>query len=344
MSSTQHEDQLIDVRNNIGFLRLLFACMVVVGHSSELAYGNRSHEPLMRLFGTVSLGSVAVDGFFLISGYLITQSFQRSPSAGRYLWHRALRIYPGFLVAFLVSLLIGAMAGGNLASALSPTLAARALTLNPPWLDGAFTNLPIPVLNGSLWTIAYEFRCYILVLILGMLGVLRRRSWVAIAAFLLLILTVLPKPFETPAGLVPLVGTIQEGVRLTAMFLVGAVFCLYAVPLRANAAACSVVVAVGLLFTPLAEAGLAVFGGYALFWLGLQFKSGALSRINGKDDISYGVYLYAFPLTNLLIYWRRDISWGAVAAIVWAASIVAGWVSWKVVEQPAQRLKRWTPS
>src|SRR3982074_3309146 len=86
--------------NNFGFLRLLFATLVILAHSPELVDGNRSREILTRIFGTMPLGEVAVDGFFLISGYLILQSLVNSKSYFEYLSKRVLRIYPGYIVAF----------------------------------------------------------------------------------------------------------------------------------------------------------------------------------------------------------------------------------------------------
>ena len=84
--------------NNFGLLRLGFALTVIVSHSPELVDGNRSRELLTRWFGTMSFGKVAVDGFFLISGYLITQSRDRTASTASFCAKRAARILPGYVV------------------------------------------------------------------------------------------------------------------------------------------------------------------------------------------------------------------------------------------------------
>jgi peptidoglycan/LPS O-acetylase OafA/YrhL len=86
-------------KNNIGFLRLLFASFVIIGHSPELLDGNRNREPLSMIFHTISLGDLAVDGFFLLSGFLITKSMVNSRSFCRFLERRVFRIYPAFMLA-----------------------------------------------------------------------------------------------------------------------------------------------------------------------------------------------------------------------------------------------------
>jgi peptidoglycan/LPS O-acetylase OafA/YrhL len=95
-----NQDLVRERRNYFGFLRLLFASLVIVSHSFELVDGNRSREPLTRIFGTMTFGEIAVDGFFLISGYLITKSFVERRSIWSYLEKRVARIVPGFTVSF----------------------------------------------------------------------------------------------------------------------------------------------------------------------------------------------------------------------------------------------------
>ncbi len=86
-------------KNNFGFLRLLFAILVILSHAPEAIDGNRNREILTNIFGTLSFGEFAVDGFFLISGYLIYKSFDNSSSIKSYFYKRILRIYPGFIAA-----------------------------------------------------------------------------------------------------------------------------------------------------------------------------------------------------------------------------------------------------
>jgi peptidoglycan/LPS O-acetylase OafA/YrhL len=103
--------------NNFGALRLFFAVLVMLSHSFELVDGDRSREILTRIFGNLSFGELGVDGFFLISGYLITKSFQDSRSTGEYVLKRVLRIYPGYVVAYLLCVLaLGPFVGGQLAA------------------------------------------------------------------------------------------------------------------------------------------------------------------------------------------------------------------------------------
>jgi peptidoglycan/LPS O-acetylase OafA/YrhL len=88
--------------------------MVILSHSFELIDHNRARELLTRAFGTLSFGEVGVDGFFLISGYLVTKSLIETQSPARYLWKRILRIWPGYLAAFCMCGALAAALGGQI--------------------------------------------------------------------------------------------------------------------------------------------------------------------------------------------------------------------------------------
>src|SRR6266851_10046745 len=85
--------------NNFDFLRFALATFVILSHSWDLVRGRESNPIMIATRGQMEFGSVAVDGFFILSGFLITMSFINSGSVLDYLRRRVLRIYPGYLVA-----------------------------------------------------------------------------------------------------------------------------------------------------------------------------------------------------------------------------------------------------
>lgn len=328
--------------NNFGFLRLLLAALVILAHSPVLVDGNRSRELLTRLFGTLTFGELAVDGFFLISGYLILKSFAQSSSYFEYLSKRVLRIYPGFIVAFVVSLLIGSLAGGKIVGLAGQ--AFHALTLKEPIYDGAFRGLPRPELNGSMWTIAYEFRCYLLVMLLGVIGVLRNRKIYLVLTLALLICMTGQKvlQFEMPGIASVSSANVQNSVRFCSIFLCGGVFFLFRdrISYTWKAAVVAGTVLIPFMFiSHFAETALATLGGYLLFWFALHAKSERISRIGSKVDLSYGLYLYAWPIQKLLIWNFRHISPWMLFGLSTITAGMCAYVSWTLIERPFLRLK-----
>lgn len=335
--------------NAIGALRLLFASLVIVAHSPEMLDGGLGREPLHMLFGGMSSGALAVDAFFLISGYLIAASFASSPSASAYFAKRILRIYPAFVVCSLLCVLVVApLAGANLTE-LRPgawaRLGYRLLMLKAPEVEGAFTGLPYPALNGSAWTISYEFRCYILAALFGMAGLYRRPGiYVALAATVLLASLGLTWPgaptLKTSGWFEAMFGDPLQDLRLLSAFMVGTCFWLYrSAPLEGRWAALATPLLIGLMFTPFAETALILLGGYILFWVAFKARWRPLLTINAKDDISYGIYLYAWPIGALLIWCWRTIPVSLLALLTFAGAAAFGALSWFLVEKPALKWK-----
>ena len=137
-------------KNNFGLFRLLFAYGVIVSHSAEMLDGNRAREVLTRLGSQVTMGGLAVDGFFLISGYLIASSFIRHPRLGDYLASRILRIYPAFIAASLICLfLVGPLGGGVLARFGLDRLAEGCGRVHPASPAPSARRLPVPAISGA---------------------------------------------------------------------------------------------------------------------------------------------------------------------------------------------------
>src|ERR1700737_125839 len=91
-------------RNSIGFLRLMLAAAVVVSHSRVLGFAQLDPGEVSTRHQT-DLGKLAVFGFFVLSGYLISGSALRI-GMGRFLWHRFLRIFPALWVCLLLLALV----------------------------------------------------------------------------------------------------------------------------------------------------------------------------------------------------------------------------------------------
>jgi len=333
-------------KNCFDLLRLLFAALVLLSHSYELVDGNRGRELLTRLFHTISFGEVGVDCFFILSGFLITMSWDSAPYAAVFLRKRVLRIYPGFVVAFLVSVfVVGAVGAPDTLRYFRALhlggLAKDILLLRMPYTRPTFMGSYYPAVNGALWTIRYEFMCYLLLLGLGLVGALRGKFmvvalWaVSLAVFL---------GFRFSERHVAFTGAIAGGnlvtlVRFVPIFLSGAVMYrtgwyrrrpAWLVPLAAA------VLVAGLCNKVTAEAALASAGAYLLLMFGSAVPKPR--RFVKLPDISYGVYLYGWPSQKLVIL----AGVGAPLAVFGLSLVMAvclACISWTFVEAPALRLK-----
>ncbi len=333
--------------NNFGFLRLLFAALVVVSHSPELVDGNRSREILTRIFGTTSFGEVAVDGFFLISGYLITKSFIESRSTRSYLAKRFFRIVPGYLVSFWICVLIIAPFVGADGSVLSAETIkhqiVRTLRLASPDVPGVFPGLPNPALNGPMWTIAYEFRCYLAAAGFGLLGVYKPRYRVAVLAAVtfLLVLNAHGAMDNVHLTGAAVIGDAGQDTRFAAVFGVGALYYLYKDKIRLTgmgALVAAILLPMLLFNRHLAELAYAILGGYLIFWVAFKIRPLRASRFNNNADISYGLYLYAWPVQNLIIWNSPAINPWVLCFITLPVAGLLAYLSWTFVERPALQL------
>jgi peptidoglycan/LPS O-acetylase OafA/YrhL len=336
---------LIKHDNNFGLLRISFATLVILTHSFYFVDGNSLREPFIKLFHVLSLADISVDGFFIISGYLVTKSYMQSKSQFEYLGKRVLRIYPGYVVACAVSLLIGLRAGGLLPHVGLGSVASalvELLFLAGVHIDRAFASLPYPGTNGSLWSIAYEFRCYLILIVLGSAGLLRDKRVVGLLTFGLLLWLIVIGVDHSP-GTNFLLGSLDVDIRTLALFCTGSAFYLFRDWIKFSQTKVLVCIATLLTLLPrpdLATPALAVFGGYAIFWFALHGPTSVFSRAANKVDLSYGVYLYAWPIGELLVWYFKGMSPWAVFGCTTLIAYAVAYLSWTLLENPALGLKR----
>jgi peptidoglycan/LPS O-acetylase OafA/YrhL len=336
--------------NNIGLLRLLLASFVIIGHAPEQIDGNRARDPLAQIYPNLSLGHVSVLLFFLLSGFLITESFERSRTLKDYLLRRIVRIVPAFAVAYAVCIFIVApmTGGGHMDWARA---AINLVTLHaPPEVPGALHGLAYPALNGSMWTISHEFRCYLMVALIGSLGVFRNKAALLILTGGLLLLAGIGQLDPVRLAEARLdrlghmefwLGSLNTTLDLTAAFLVGAGFFVFRGTLLqdrgpgfvlALLAACLA----AMLVPALSDIAVVTLGGVCVFWLAFTADLGPLQTVNDRWDISYGVYLYGWPIASVLLWHHRDVTPFELAVEALLASLAVGAASWFLVEKPVK--------
>jgi len=338
-------------KNNFDFFRFWLAVLVIFAHSYALAEGDEQNEPFSILTKyQIGAGQIAVYCFFAISGYLISHSWLRSDSTISFLKKRALRIYPGFIVAVLIGLFVVAplaMDHWTLTKRDLFSLPINLLTLRRVEPSGAFATNPIPgAINGSLWTIPYEFKCYLAVMVLGWFGLLtRHRYWLVVFLVGLvlgnLVYSQHPIPYLEGGWVSVCIGTATNWFKLMPYFLAGAICYVYRDRVRYTAgygALALICLAVAALLPP---AGHIVFPAaitYLLFLLSFQ-STVRIHHWSRNGDFSYGIYLYAYPIQQLLMMRNPGMSPLTLFLIATPLSIVAGALSWHLIEKHALRLK-----
>ncbi len=315
-------------RNNLDLIRLVAAMAVVVSHAWPLALGPGTAEPLKSMTGH-SLGGWAVGLFFFLSGILITASAEtHSPAA---FWRRrALRILPGLFVALVAGLALAVLSGGRAdpGSALAYVLRGLTLVSIEHNLPGAWAANPYRgAVNGPLWSLFHEVAAYVLAFAAVRMGILRPRG--APDAFLLLAVIL----WANASWMVAYLPRIDIFAPLWLAFALGMVAwrCRAVLPLRWELAAATWLFA-------LAIGGWA-FGmvalGYTALLVGWRLPARPLSL-----DLSYGIYIYGWPVAQLIVHLAGPISPLALAVASLVAVLPLAWLSWTLVEAPALRAVR----
>ncbi|MGH1550669.1 acyltransferase family protein [Leifsonia poae] len=326
--------------NALNAIRLTLAVSVILWHSFTLTGTPAPTAPVTQL-----LSDGGVDGFFAISGFLIVSSWTRQPRWWPYLKARFLRILPAFWVCLLVTVLVIAPIGIALAGQALPATYASdavhyvihnaALKIQDYGIGDTPTDVPYPgVWNGSLWTLWWEFMCYLAVLVLGLLRLLRLRLTIPLIFVGCLVALILSDLHVTHNYYV------VNGSRFGIMFAAGAL--IYQLSTRIPASWTQVLVAAALViaaaFLPEYRPVAAIPFAYVLIASGALLKVKALRL---RNDVSYGTYIYAFPVQQVIAsagLWRLGVGWFAALAIPFVAALAIA--SWFAVEKPAMRLRR----
>jgi peptidoglycan/LPS O-acetylase OafA/YrhL len=312
--------------NNFDTMRLAAALTVLFAHSIPLTYGPGTLDILWPLsHHQTTFGQLAVQVFFVISGYLITASYLHLPAPRRFLRARLLRLVPALLVLFVV--LAGVL--GPLVTALPLAAYARALPGMKfgisDHLPGVFASNPFSAgVDGSLWTLRYEAECYLAILLLGLARLLNR---ITLAAVFLIVLAGRLHFGPLPA------------LDLGALFFAGAAIRVWQPPFEAMfAVPAAFLWVISLLFhgyTLISDTA----GAYVILCLALS-PGLKLPNLAKYGDLSYGVYIFAWPIQQTIVLVSGGAGGWIVNSLI-AAPLDLGlaYLSWHFVESPALHLK-----
>lgn len=337
-----------DRHNNINFIRFIAASAVIYGHMAHIM-----GVPVPVLCGQ-AISSLAVQIFFVLSGYLITQSYLRDGHPFRYLVRRIFRIFPGLIFVVLVTTFLF----GPLLSVLSPyeymtnPSTWRYLLnclLNPQYaLPGVFTDIPYAnVMNESLWTLPVEFAMY-----LFMPLALIPLRWLKIEKIGIATLAVVSGLLDVcnMAGVINLSHVVWGTDTGAAMVLVPYFFFGALAVYPEVRKTFNVQLAFMLLLLLIAiRAGVDwKYEIFLLLFLPYITMSWALAspaffgRVFAVNDYSYGVYLWAFPVQQILVTALGPHAMGLMAysVLAFCCTLPFAMLSWFLVERPASRIGR----
>jgi peptidoglycan/LPS O-acetylase OafA/YrhL len=332
----------LDFRSNaIGFLRLFFAAVVVWYH---VGLGGFSPGPLPS-------GFLAVAGFFVLSGLLITRSFEKIDNAGRFLWHRFLRIMPGFWVCLVaVALLFAPLAFlheyGTLAgfftqrpSPLGYITQNVGLQINQGTIGTLLGRLPeTKFLNGSLWTLIWECLSYLTVVAIGLAGFFKRWRWLNIVLLVASYIAASALISKSNPATMPI---IYVALELGALFWCGGCAYLYRdrIPMRSWLAVLCVIGVVATAKTTIAPFFVIPCMAYATLYAAMALP---IRNFDRRFDFSYGLYIYAYPVQQLLaLYGLSRFGVAGYFALSFCIALTLAAASWFAVERPFLSFKNY---
>jgi peptidoglycan/LPS O-acetylase OafA/YrhL len=326
-------------------VRMAAAAAVVVEHSVPLSNHGPSFIPVSW---HTNLGVIAVSVFMAISGYYVTQSWDRDPSWWRYLVRRGLRILPALAaVVLLCTYVLGAVVTTlplreYLQHPLTTGYVKHNLILYPVTynLPGVFShNVYGPAVNGSLWSLPVEVVGYFLVAVFGVIGLIKFRPLVVVAA---IGSSALLQRFWTQQLEIgtPILGIPTHALLLfLPMFLFGMSAYLYRDKIKFTwwGIALCLGVEVVMFGSPMAEITRGVTVTYIALALGTLLPR-VLILPMWIAPASYGVYLWGFPVEQSIMYFGPRSQW-TLLAMALPITLVLALLSWYLIEKPSMRLR-----
>jgi peptidoglycan/LPS O-acetylase OafA/YrhL len=324
-------------------LRWILATTVMFSHAWDLTLWRNGLDPSVAIL-TIPVSRLAVYLFFSLSGFLVTGSLLKR-GIRDFVVARALRMIPGLWVMLLVTgiglgLTFTSLSAWEFIGSAKTAeyLLRNGLLIGGQYsLPGVFDVQRNTAVNGSLWTIPQEVRCYIVLALLGAVGLLAPRRWVS----LIFLVLVVANAF-IPVHVVPLLANPR---RLGIAFFVGVMAYLWrdrirlSWPLALVGVTAALIIAHRVPQTSVATSAIQIAAAYALLVAAFRVPA-AVKRLSAKmPDYSYGIYIYAFPAQQVAIAMGWSTEPLSNVAIGFCLTLPCAALSWHLVEHPALRAK-----
>jgi len=337
--------------NNFNLIRFVAAVAVLVTHSYAVVGIDPSGEPMRYLTGK-SFGGMAVDAFFITSGFLVTGSLLSRKNAIHFLFARLLRIYPALAMVNLLTVFVLGLwfTTFSWSEYLGNPLVYEYLIKNTTlWfgisfsLPGLFENNVIKGgVNGSLWTMYYEVRMYAILLLTWVALILlkqnSREKKIGVSLVLIAVAAIATHMFNYYSGLD------ETASRFYFMFFSGVLYYLLRDHIILSGFLFRVVLgllAVGVFFKPAFFLSYHLLLPYVILYLA-YVPGGNIRLYNNIGDYSYGFYIYAFPVQQMVATLIPGVSLAGMISAAFLVTLSFAILSWHLLERPALSLStRW---
>lgn len=325
--------------NNLDAIRLIAAFFVLFSHSFPLAGQQEPRVP----FYQGNYGELGVNIFFIVSGFLITQSYLRSNDPRKYIWSRVLRIFPALIC---VILLTGFILGPFVTSLSLKEYFTNILTykylLNISLLDfnnllpGVFDHNFMPFVDGPLWTLAYEFTFYLVIMFLGIVAILKDKP--IVLGIFVLSLVLLYCEFNLQFYKYELFWAL----RFFTYFSIGMVAFLYRSYILLSPTIFLFIMFLFIIASfklPLNDILFVPMLTYVVLFVGYHPKF-SISFLTRFGDFSYGVYIWAWPIQQTIVQaYSKEINPWLLFLMSGSITVVMAALSWHLVEKRTLKLK-----
>ena len=325
-------------------LRLLFAILVVVGHTFNVALRDSMGEP--HVFYHYNFSYLAVNLFFIASGFLVTKSMLYRGDIAEFASARILRIYPALAALVLFAMFVI----GPLATSLpwaeyfthvdfyKQPLAVLSFAQTEMYLPGIFETNDEQMAGAPLWTLRYEFLAYIGTAIIFSLGFMKKK-WMVLAQFILpsiawVVVHGLGIYDNIPA-------TLQALLRFGIAYGLGAAIFAYRDRLSFHALGIPVMVLLAALTSKFQvfEVTMNLMLAYFVMWAA-YVKAPKLNFLQNLSDVSYGIYIYHWCVMQIVFMWMPNLSVMGLFLITLPVTYWLATLSWHFVEKPMLSKKK----